>query len=99
MDIPPDGGRDGGGRATGGGYLRLPPLEHSRTTYCNQFHNGPVSGGGVETKAMGIQVVVGAGINGCGRDVDVRLGDVTERGGGGDGRDRDGNILVGGRIM
>ena len=35
LDLPPDGGCNGGGRVGGGGDLRHPPLEHSSTMYCD----------------------------------------------------------------
>ena len=47
MGVSPAGGCDGGGGVTGGGDLRLPPLEHSHTVHCGQSHYGPVSSGGV----------------------------------------------------
>ena len=46
-----------------------------------------------ETKATGLQTVVVAGQGGYGEDADGGLGGGTERGGGGDGRDGDDNIL------
>ena len=46
MDVSPAGGSDGGGGITVGGYLSLPQPEHSLTVHCNQFHYGPMSGGG-----------------------------------------------------
>ena len=63
MDINPAGGRDGGSGTTGGGYLRLPPPDHGRTVHCDQAHYGPVSGGGAETGAKDIQVVVVTGLD------------------------------------
>ena len=59
MGLSPAGGRDGEGGIEGGGDLRLPSPEHSRTVYCDQAHYGPVSGGGAEAGAKGGQAVVG----------------------------------------
>ena len=39
--IYPAGGSDGGFRVTGGGDLRLPPLENSHTVHCDQSHYEP----------------------------------------------------------
>ena len=61
VGIPPTGGCDGKGITAGGGDLRLPPPEHGCKVYCNQAHYGPVSGGGVETGAKGVQAVVVTG--------------------------------------
>ena len=61
MGIPPAGGRDGGGRTTGGGDLRLLPPEYSCTVYCKQAHYGPFSSGGAEYGDKGYQAVVGTG--------------------------------------
>ena len=65
MGIPPSGGRDGGGGTTGGGDLHLPPLEQGLTVYYDPDYCGPVSGGGAETGAKGVQVVVGKRQGGC----------------------------------
>ena len=81
MEIPPAGGRDDGGSTAGDGDLRLPPPQHCHTVYCNQGHYEPVSGGGAETGAKDIKVVVGTGRSGCGIDEDGGSGSVTDGGG------------------
>ena len=91
--IPPNGGRDGGGSPAGGGDLRLPPPEHGRTVHCKQAHYGTLSGGREKTRAKCIQLVVGTGHVGCGRDAYGESGGVTDVGGGGDRQDRDGDRL------
>ena len=93
VDIPPSGGRDDGSGTSGGGDLRLPTPEHVRTVNCNQDHYGPVSGGGVETRAKDIQAMVGTGWGGCGRDTDSGSGGETDGGGGGYGLDGDRDVL------
>ena len=95
MGIPPSGGRDCGGGTAGGGDLCLPPPEHSRKVYCDQAHYGTVSGRGAETKATGLQEVVGSRRGKCGGDADGSLVGRTDGGGGGDVRDsnRDGRII------
>ena len=70
MDITPAGGRDGGSGTAGGGDLRLPPPEHGSKVHCDQDHYLPMSGGGAETGANDIHVVVGTGWVGYGRDTD-----------------------------
>ena len=85
VEIPPSGGRDGGGGTVGGGDLSLPPTKHSRKVHFNQDHYGPVSSGGAETAAMSLQAVVRAGQIGCGGCADGGLVGGT---GGGRGRDR-----------
>ena len=47
------GGSDGGGIISGGGDLRLFPLEHSWTVYCDQDHYGPLSASGAESRVKG----------------------------------------------
>ena len=93
--IPPAGISDGGGRTIEGGDLRLLPLEHGRTVYCNHEHYGPVSGGGEETGFKVVQAVVGTGRGGCGGYVDSGLGRGADggRGGGGYGWKVDGDRL------
>ena len=59
MVISPDGGRNGGGRAARGGYLRPPPPEHSYKVYCEQAHYVPVFGGGMDSGVKCYQAVVG----------------------------------------
>ena len=93
MDIPPSGGRDGGGGTTVGGDLRLLTPEHSLTFHCYKSHYGPMSGGGADTGSMGIQAVVGTGRVGCGWDADGVLGGGIDEGCGGDGRVEDGDRL------
>ena len=81
MDILPARGRDGGSGTAEGGDLRLPPPEHGRVVHFNQDHYGPMSGGGVETGAKDIQVLVVTGSSGCVRDADSGSGGGTNRGG------------------
>ena len=91
MGISPAGGSDGGGGVTGGGYLRLPPPEHSHKVHCSQAHYGPVSGVGEASGVTGGQSVAGTGRIGLGMDADGGLGGGTDKGGRGDGRDGDGD--------
>ena len=72
---------DGGSEVAGGRYLRLPPPEHSCTVHCDQAHYGPVSSGGAETGATGLQEVVIEGCGGCEGDADGILGGGTDGGG------------------
>ena len=81
VEITPAGGRDGGVGTEGGGYLRLPPPEKTRTVHCDQAHYGPVSSGGAETGATGLQEVVIEGCGGCEGDADGILGGGTDGGG------------------
>ena len=83
MDIPPAGGRNGGGGAAGVGYQCLLPPEHSHTNYCNQAHYVTLSGGGAEARVKGEQAVVVAVRIGYGGDVDGESGGGTDEGGGG----------------
>ena len=96
MGVPPSVGSDDGGGITGGGYLHIPPLEHSHTVHCNQDHYGPISGGGAESGVKGVQAVVGAGWLGIGGDADGGLGGGTDREGRGYGRRR---IKLVGKIL
>ena len=48
-----------------------------------------MSGGGVETRAKGVQVMVGTGQDGRGKDADGGLGGRKDRGEGGYREDRD----------
>ena len=89
MVIPPAGGRDGGGRTAGGRDLRLPPPEHSQTVYCDQAQYGPVPGGGEETSAKGVQLLVGKLHSGYGGGADGGSGGGTDGEEGGDGQDRE----------
>ena len=84
MGISPAGGSDGGGGVTGGGYLRLPPPEHSHKVHCSQAHYGPVSDGGVTPGDKFVEALVVAGVSGAGGDVDggSRRGNGGEIGGG-----------------
>ena len=75
MVLSPTRGCDGGDRITGGGDLRLTPLEQSRTVYCEQDHYGPVYGGRVEAGFKGIQAVVGSRLTEFLGDADDGLGD------------------------
>ena len=79
----PNVGRYGGGGTAGGGDLRLPPPEHSRTVYRDKAHYGPVSGGGEEDGAKGVQAVVGTRQGGCGGYRYGSLGGGTDGGWGG----------------
>ena len=89
MGIPPTGGRDGGGRTTGGVDLSIPTLEHGCTVYCNQSHYVPVSGSEAEARVKGAQAVVVPGRVVCGRDADGGSGGRMDGWVGGDGRDGD----------
>ena len=82
MGLSPAGGSNVRGGITGGGYLILPPLEHSRKVYYNQDHYGTVSGGGGEAGVKGGQAVVGAGRTGFGGGADIGSGGGTDGGGG-----------------
>ena len=93
MGTNTDGGHYGGSGTSGGEYLRLPPPEKSHTVYCDQAHYGPVYGGGAETRATCVQVVVVKGQGVYGGDVDGQSRGGTDRWGGGDGRGGDGDIL------
>ena len=79
--IYPAGGSDGGFRVTGGGDLRLPPLENSHTVHCDQAHYGPVSLGGEAFGFTGGQSLVGTRRLGLGRYADGSLGGRTDGGG------------------
>ena len=63
VDVPLSGGGDGGGGCAGGGELRCPPSEHRRKFYHKKAHYGPVSGGVVAPRILGIKYVVGTGGN------------------------------------
>ena len=80
MGLSPTGGHNGGGGILGGGYLRLLPLEHGCTVYCDQSHYGPVSDGRAEVRFKGDQAVVGSGRTGCGRGADGGSGGRTDGG-------------------
>ena len=84
---------NGIGGITGGEDIRLLPLEHIFTIYCDQTHYGPVSGGGVEAIFKGVQAVVGSVRTGFGKDADSGLVSGTERGWVGDRQDGGGNGL------
>ena len=73
----PAGGGDGGGGVTGGGYLRLPPSEHSFTVHCYQAHYEPVSGGGETPGVTNIQAMVILGRTRPGGYEDIGLGGGT----------------------
>ena len=96
VGIPPAGGHNDVGGPAGGGDLRFFPLENSCIVYCDQAHYVPVSSGGVETGATGLQVVVGTGRGECGGDVDSGLGCGMAGGGGGDVQDsnRDRQLIM-----
>ena len=53
MGLPPAGGRNGGGSIVGGGDLRIPLPEHSRTVYCDRYHYVPVSSGRAGGRGQG----------------------------------------------
>ena len=93
VGIPPAGGRNVGSRTAGGEDLCLPLPYHGHTVHSDQAHYGPVSCGGAETRDKGIQAVVGTGRRGPGRDADGGLGGRTDGGGGGYGREVDGDVL------
>ena len=78
-----------------GGYLHLPPPEHSRTVYCNYEHYGPVSDGRVETVTAGIHAVFGSGRGGHGGGADNGSADGKNGREREDGRDsdRDGQLI------
>ena len=78
MGIPPAGVCDGGGGTVGGGDLSIPPLEHSRTVYCDKSYYGPISGGGLEAGFKGVQAVVRTGQGGCGGYSDGGSGGGTD---------------------
>ena len=80
VDLPLSGGSNGGGGTTGGGDLHLPPLEQTCTVHCNQSHYGPETGGGADTRATGIQALVGIGRGGCGENADGSFRGGTSRG-------------------
>ena len=90
VDIPPAGGRNGGGGTAGSVGLHLPPLEHSCTVYCDQAHYEPVSRDGADTRYTGIQAVVVTVQGGREGGLYGGLGGVMDRGGVGDGQDVDG---------
>ena len=93
MGVSLSGGRDSGGRINGGGYLRLPPPEHSRTVYCKQDHYGPVSWGRDADGVKGGQVVVESVQLGLGGNANIDLRGGTDGGGGGDWWEGNGNEL------
>ena len=80
----------GGVRITGGGDIRLPPLEQSNIVHCNQAHYGLVSVGGEASGFMGVKTVVGAGSLGLGGDAAGGLGGRSGGVGGGDGQGSNG---------
>ena len=67
MYISPTGVRNGGGGASGGGYLRLLPPEHSHIVHCNQARYGHVSGIREFYGVIIGEAVVGSGRIGLGR--------------------------------
>ena len=67
---------NGRGGLVGGGDLSFPPQEHSCTVHCNQYHYGPVSGGGEAYWVTGGQALVETGWIGPGRNADSILGGV-----------------------
>ena len=99
MSLPPAGGRYGGGGIAGGGDLRLPPSEHSRTVYCENDHYGPVADSRAEAGVKGDQSVVVAGRIRCGGDADGGSGGGMDGGGEVNGKDGEGDRLSRGRIM
>ena len=70
----PAGGRNDGRNTTGDGDLRFLPPEYGRTVHCDQAHFEPVYGGGSDTGANDIQVVVEVAWSRCGEYVDGGLG-------------------------
>ena len=91
MEVYPAVRGNGGGGVTRGGYLRLPPPEHSRKVRCNQDHYGSVSGGVEVSGVTGVQTVEGAERTGLGGYLDGGSGGGMGGGGGGDGWDGDGD--------
>ena len=79
MGLPPAGGRNGGGSIVGGGDLRIPLPEHSRTVYCDRYHYVPVSSGRAGGGVKGDEVVVVSGRTGCGGDAYGGLRGVMDR--------------------
>ena len=92
--LSPAVGRDGEGGIVGGGELRLPFPEHSRTVYCNQAHYEHISVSVVDAGVKGGQAVVGEGRTGCLGIADGGLRGGTGGEGRGDGWDRDGDRLI-----
>ena len=83
MDGVSSTGRNSGrGVITGGGYLHLPPPEHSHTVHFNQAHYGPVSGDEAAAGIKGGQSVVGSGRLGIGEDAGGSSGGYKDGGGG-----------------
>ena len=79
--IHPDRGNDGRDGTVEDGDLCLLPLEQSCTVHYDQDHYGPVYGGGLETRSIGIQAVVRTRQGGRGGDVDGILGGGMDGGG------------------
>ena len=78
MGVSSYGGSHGVGGITVGGYLCLPPPEHSCTIHCNQVQYGPVSRDGEASRVMGVQSMVVAVKLVLVRDVDGGSGGGTE---------------------
>ena len=83
MGVSSTGVSDIGYDVTGGGYLHLPLPENSYTVHCDQYHYGPVSGGGAEAGVEGGQVLVGSIRLELGGDTGNGSGGGTDGGGGG----------------
>ena len=81
MDGVSSAGRNSGrGGIAGGGYLHLPPPEHSHTVHYNEANYGPLSGDEAAAGVKGGQAVVGAGRLGLGGDADRGSGGEKEGG-------------------
>ena len=61
MGVSPAGRRNDRGRIIGGGYLRLPPTEHSFKVHCDHTHYGTVSSIGEASGVTGGQLVAVTG--------------------------------------
>ena len=61
MDAPSHGGGNGVGRSSGDGDLRHSPSEHLCKIYPNKAHYGPVTGGGMAPRSLGLEAVVVTG--------------------------------------
>ena len=85
---------DARGGITVGGYIHLPPQEHSCTVHRDQAHYGLVSGDGETPRDKGFIVVMGVGGLWLGGDADVGSGGGMgwKEGEGGRGGEGDGGL-------